>query len=333
MMADPKFRMQVLCHLLIILAAFIGCLFLDVRAAFLLLGTSLLLLLIQTLFQKRRMNTITRLCDEIDEILHGAEQFHFQQFQEGELSILSSEIHKMTIRLREQNHALKSEQLFMKESMEDISHQLRTPLTSMMLILGMMRKSDLSQRDRNAYLQELCELLTRMQWMIETLLNLSRLEAGAVTFQKSRISCRELIARAAEPLSIAIELKNIRLDVRIEGEPACMGDLPYCTEALENILKNCMEHTPEGGRITVTASENAIFTQILVQDTGAGIAQEDLPHIFERFYRSSDFAKKGYGIGLAFARKIITAQGGSLQVRNAEPHGAEFDLRMYRAEI
>ncbi len=331
MMADPKFRLQVILHLVITAAAFISCLFLDVRAAFVLLGTSLLLLLIQTIFQKRRMNTIAKLCDEIDEILHGAEQFHFQQFQEGELSILASDIHKMTIRLREQNHALRSEQLFMKESMEDISHQLRTPLTSMMLILGMMRKSDLPQRDRNAYLQELFELLTRMQWLIETLLNLSRLEAGAVTFQKNHITCRQLIERAAEPLSIAIELKDITLDVHIEGEPAFIGDLPYCTEALENILKNCMEHTPEGGRITVTASENAMFAQIIVQDSGAGISQEDLPHIFERFYRSSDFAKKGYGIGLAFAKKIITEQSGSLQVHNAEPHGAVFDLRMYKS--
>lgn len=330
MMADPKFRTQVILHLLITVAAWIGCLFLDIRAAFVLLGTSLLLLLIQTMFRKRRMNTLAKLCDEVDEILHGAEHFPFQQFQEGELSILSSDIHKMTIRLREQNHALENEQLFMKESMEDISHQLRTPLTSMMLILGMMRKPDLPQRERNAYLQELFELLTRMQWLIETLLNLSRLEAGAVTFQKKHITCRELIERAAEPLSIAIELKDITLDVHIEGDPAFSGDLPYCTEALENILKNCMEHTPEGGCITVTASENAMFTQIVVQDTGAGISQEDLPHIFERFYRSSDFAKKGYGIGLAFAKKIITEQGGSLQVHNAEPHGAVFDLRMYR---
>ncbi len=333
MMADPKFRMQVILHLLITLAACIGCLFLDVRAAALLLGTSLLLLLIQVLFQKRRTDTITRLCDEIDSILHGAEQFHFQQFQEGELSILSSEIHKMTIRLREQNHALQSEKRFLKEAMEDMSHQLRTPLTSMMLILGMMRKSDLSPKERNACLQELCELLTRMQWLIETLLNLSRLEAGAVAFQKETVSCKKLIAQALDPLSIAIELKGITVEVKMEDEPEFQGDLSYCTEALINILKNCMEHTPEGGTITVMASENEIYTQILVQDSGTGISQEDLPHIFERFYRASDFAKKGYGIGLAFARKAIIAQNGSLQVRNAVPHGAAFDLRMYKGIV
>lgn len=329
-MNAPSFRLQVVFHLLITLAAFAACLFFDLRAAFLLLGMSLLLLLSLCIFEKRRTDKLAALCDEIDKILHGAEQFRMLTFQEGELSILSSEIHKMTIRLREQNKALQREHLFLKESMEDLSHQLRTPLTSMMLILGMMRRSDLSQRERSAYLQELFELLTRMQWLIETLLSLSRLEAGAVTFQKCRILCRELIARAAEPLSIAIELKGITLDVQIQGEPAFVGDPSYCTEALENLLKNCMEHTPEGGTITVTAQENEFCTQILVRDTGAGISQEDLPHIFERFYRSSDFAKKGYGIGLAFAQKVIAAQNGSLQVRSAQPHGAEFDLRILR---
>lgn len=333
MFRNSEVRIQFLLHICITLAGCILCLFLSIPAALLLLLVSLLLLAVSWYFHARRFRKISRLCDEIDEILHGTEHVSFDQFCEGELSILSAEIHKMTIRLREQNAALQEEQQFMKESMEDISHQLRTPLTSMMLILGMMRDSALPRQQRMEYLQELYGLLARMQWLIETMLGLSRLEAGAVTFQTGTVPCRALISAALEPLSIALELKQIKVDVRIEGEPAFSGDMQFCTEALGNILKNCMEHTPENGMISIRAQENTIYTGLLITDSGNGIAKEDLPHIFERFYRSSEFAKNGYGIGLAFAQKVIAAQNGSLQVRNASPHGAEFDLRIYKTMV
>ncbi len=332
-MRSPESRVQLLLHLLLTLAVFIGCLFLSIPAAFLLLGFSLALLGITILFHRRRAQSLTKLCDEINEILRGAEHITFNTFQEGELSILTSEIQKMTIRLREQNTALHQEHEYLKEAMEDISHQLRTPLTSINLILGMMREPELGRRQRMEYLQELYGLVSRMQWQIETLLNLSRLEAGAVQFRQEQVFCRELIHAALEPIAVAIELKGIEVDIRLDGTPEFTGDMQYCTEALSNLLKNCMEHTPEGGRITIAAQENTIYTGIVITDTGSGIRQEDLPHIFERFYRSSEFAKNGYGIGLAFARKVITSQNGSLQVRNAAKGGAEFDLRIYKTVV
>lgn len=333
MLRDPDVRMQFLLHLLLTLAAFIACLFLSVPAAFILLLCSLLLLGMELCFHAKRMKSVTHLCDQVDEILHGAEHAAFSEFREGELSILASEIHKMTVRLREQNAKLSHEQQFMKEAMEDISHQLRTPLTSMMLVLGMMRDPELSPRQRMEYYQELYGLLTRMQWLIETMLTISRLEAGAVRFQTVTVPCRKLITAALEPLSIAMELKNIAVDITVLGDPHFQGDMQYCTEALGNLLKNCMEHTPQDGSISIKASENTIYTEILVTDSGNGIAEKDLPHIFERFYRSSEFAKNGYGIGLAFARNVIAAQNGSLQVRNAVPHGAQFEMRFYKTTV
>ncbi len=333
MLKNPEVRIQLILHIILTLAGFIGCLFLNVYAAFILLGVSALTIGISLCFHKGRYKKLSELCDEIDDILHGKEQFSFNGFNEGELGILTSEIHKMTITLREQNTALQNEQIFMKETMEDISHQLRTPLTSMILILGMLRKSELSNQQRMEYLHELYGLIDRMQWMIETLLGLSRLEAGAVTFRKSAVSCKRMIADAIEPISVAMELKNIKVNTEIEGDPRFYGDIQYCIEALLNILKNCMEHTPESGSITIKAYENGIYTGILITDSGEGISKETLPHIFERFYRSSEFSKSGYGIGLAFARKIVAAQNGSLQVRNAKPHGAQFDMRFYKTVV
>ena len=314
-------------------AGFVGCLFVNVTAALILLGTAAAVFLLQFSAQHSMNKEVAQLCDRIGEILRGAETVQLDSFDEGELSILASEIRKMTIRLREQNGKLREERQFMKEALEDISHQLRTPLTSMMLILGMLRKPDLPKQTRMEQVQELFSLLSRMQWLIETLLSLSRIEAGAVQFREETVDCAAMLRSAIEPLSIALELKDITVDVQIEGTPHYIGDLSYSIEAVGNLLKNCMEHTPEGGTITIAAQENPIYAGILITDSGAGIAQEDLPHIFERFYRSSDFAKKGFGIGLAFARKIVTGQHGSLQVRNAVPHGAQFDLRFYKTTV
>lgn len=322
----------VILHMLLTAAAIGGTLYFSVPAACIVFVFSLIVLLLHLRNQSRMRRGLVHLCEEIDKVLRNADHIVLEDFSEGEISLLSSEIRKMTIRLREQNAALKQEQQFMKESLEDISHQLRTPLTSMVLLVNMIGEPSKASQQRE-YLRELSSLLSHMQWLIETLLTLSRVEAGAVQFRKTSISCRELLAAAIEPISVALELKDITVNVNFKGDPVFEGDERYCTEALLNLLKNCMEHTPEGGTITIEAEENPICTMILVTDSGNGIAAKDLPHIFERFYRSSDFAKNGYGIGLAFARKVIAAQNGSIQVRNAEPHGAQFDLRFYKTIV
>ncbi len=272
------------------------------------------------------------LCDEMEKVLHGAEQISLTDFDEGALSTLTAQIRKMTVQLREHNIQLKKEHAFLKESLEDISHQLRTPLTSMLLLIDMMRDPSKKAQQRS-YLQELSNLTTHMQWLIETLLNLSRLDAGAAQFHPEDILFEKVLADALEPLSVALELKDIAVHVQIQGTPQLRADQHYITEAFINLLKNCMEHTPEGGSITVEAAENPVCTQVLIKDNGNGISEEDLPHIFERFYRNSEFAKKGYGIGLAFAQKILASQNGSIRVQNAVPHGAQFDIRFYKTVI
>ena len=326
-------RLQVILLSCIAAAALAVCFRIDPAAGYTALAAFVLSAGVLVFFAEHRRRQVRKLCDETARILHGAEQIDFDAFNEGSLSMLASEIRKMTVKLREQNSALQDDKGFLKESLEDISHQLRTPLTSMLLLLEMMRRPDLTREQRNQALQELFLLLARMQWLIETLLSLSRLEADAASMQRTEIQCSELINAALEPLSVAMDLKNIRTEIRTEGEPILTGDQPYLTEALGNIFKNCLEHTPEGGIITVTAAENAIYTGISITDSGSGIAKEDLPHIFERFYRGSDFAKNGYGIGLAYANKIVRKMNGTLSVRNASPHGAQFELRIYKTAV
>jgi signal transduction histidine kinase len=326
-MSDKKRR---LLHILLTAAASAVCLYFSIpcAAAAVLLSAALFVLYERMLAQRR--DHVMRLCDEIDSILRGEDRISFDEYKEGELSVLAAEIHKMTIRLREQNAALLREKQFSKEALEDISHQLRTPLTSVMMILGLMRAPELSESSRMSYLRDLYELVGRMKWLIETMLSLSRIEADAVRFSPETVSCRDLIRQSAEPVSVTAELKGVELRTEIEGEPAIFCDLHYTSEAVSNLLKNAVEHTPAGGSVTIAAGSNPMYTYIRISDTGAGIPEAELPHIFERFYRSPEYTSHGYGIGLAFAQKVISAQEGSLKAANRSPNGAEFTVRFYR---
>ena len=310
-----------------------GCAYFSIWSGLIVLGLSVFLIASAEIRQRRTEQQIHALCDEIDKVLRHDEAFSLERCREGMLGVLTEEISKMTIRLREQNAALIEDKQFLKESMEDISHQLRTPLTSAVLVLDMLLKPNLTRMQQMAHLQELNALMTRMQWQIETLLRISRMDAGAVMFRREEIPCRKLFRDALEPLQIPMELKEITLTEEISGEPVFSGDLQYCTEALGNILKNCMEHTPRGGTIRMETEENGIFTAIRITDSGNGIAEKDLPHIFERFYRGSEFSGNGYGIGLAFAKKVVREMDGTIKISNASPHGAQFEIRFYKSTV
>ena len=322
-----------LLHVLLTVLAAAVCLWFSIPCAAVVLVLSAALLVLYELEFRHRQKDVMKLCDDIDRILYSDDIISFDEYQEGELSVLSSEIHKMTIRLREQNAVLQREKHFSKEALEDISHQLRTPLTSVMMILGLMRSPELTEAERMEYLRDLYELLARMKWLIETMLSLSRIEADAVRFAQETVSCRELIDRSVDVVSVTAELKGVTIRKEIEGDPVFIGDLNYTSEAVVNLLKNAIEHTPQGGTVMITASGNPIYTNITITDTGEGIPEAELPHIFERFYRSSEYTKNGFGIGLAFAQKVITEQEGKLKASNRQPNGAMLDIRFYKTTI
>lgn len=326
-------KLRRIIHVSLTAAAAALCLPFSIVCAVIVTVFSAVLLVIYEVDLRMRNRNVMKLCDDIDRILRDNDTVSFDEYKEGELSVLSAEVHKMTIRLREQNTALLKEKQFAKEALEDISHQLRTPLTSVMMILGLMRSPKLSESERMEYIRELYELLARMKWLIETMLSLSRLEADAVKLARDEVSCRELIELSAETLSVTAELKGVEVRTDIEGEPFFTGDLHYTSEAVVNLLKNAIEHTPSGGTVTITAYGSSISANITIADTGNGIPENELPHIFERFYRSSEYTKNGYGIGLAFAKKVITEQNGSLKASKRKPCGALFSIKFYNSAI
>ena len=286
--------------------------------------------LISTCTRYRRIAALSR---EIDLILHGKEEIHLSDYAEGELAILQSEISKMTIQLREQAEQLMQDKVYLADSIADISHQIRTPLTSINLIVSFLSEPDLSEKRRSELIMELKKLLGRIDWLITTLLKMSKLDAGTAQLKHERVAVKTLLQKAAEPLAIPMDLRDQTLCIRINGEESYLGDFAWSVEAVGNILKNCMEHTPAGGKLTVSVTENALFTQIIIHDTGSGIAKEDLPYIFERFYKGKDSSDTSFGIGLALARMIITSQHGTIKAENHADGGACFTIRFYKGTV
>lgn len=278
-----------------------------------------------------RYRKLQKLSQDLGDLLVGGKPLPIREYDEGELSILANQIQKMTLRLTESAEAVKADKVYLADSLADISHQLRTPLTTMNLTTTMLRSPDLTAEKRMELTGELRSLLTRTDWLVETLLKLSKLDAGTVKLAKDPVSVRELISRASAPIAIPMDLRSQQLVVNC-GDGCFTGDLIWSAEALGNILKNCMEHTPEGGTITVTTRETPLYTQIEVEDTGCGFDAKDIPHLFERFYKGSNASANSYGIGLALARTVIASQNGTVQAMNGST-GAKFVIKFYKQVI
>ena len=277
-------------------------------------------------FTKARYKSLARISEQIDLVLHNAEHLYMGEADEGELSILHSEITKMMLRIREQNHALKKEKEHLSNSLADIAHQLKTPLTSANLILSLLTNSS-DENERKAFVRETEELLVRMDWLITSLLKLSRLDAGIVVFQKEQTEVKSLIRSALRPLLIPMELHGIALQINAPKEMMIQGDPGWLSEAILNILKNCMESAGENGKIELVCTDNPLFTEIIIHDNGPGFEKGDLTCLFDRFYRGKNQNAAGYGIGLALCKMIISRQGGTITAKNHPKGGAVFSIR------
>ncbi|WP_270501282.1 sensor histidine kinase [Clostridium butyricum] len=277
------------------------------------------------MFTKSRYKSIAKISDEIDLVLHNDDHLYITESNEGELSILQSEIRKMTLRIREQNDALKKEKEHLADSLADIAHQLRTPLTSVNLILSLLENSN-DENELKKFKREAEELLLQMDWLITSLLKISRLDAGIVVFKSEEIDVNKLISTALRPFLISIELHNIDLQIHVEKGIVIHGDSGWISEALQNIFKNCIESVGDNGRLQITCENNQLFTEIVIHDSGDGFKKEDLPYLFKRFYRGKNTDATGYGIGLALCRMIITRQGGTITAKNHMQGGAVFSI-------
>jgi signal transduction histidine kinase len=294
---------------------------------------SILLITVTVIFTYWRYGEIRKLSGYLRKISGGDFTLDVRDNKEGELSILKNDIYKVTLMLLEQSSGLQRDKSKLTEAISDISHQLKTPVTSMIVMADLLSHSGLSEEKRLEFTRNIRVQLERMEWLVSSLLKLSKIDAGSIQFKRNSIVVRDLIDKSIEPLLIPMDIKQQSLTINGEADVTYVGDFNWTSEALINILKNCVEHTPEGEKVTISFLENALFTQIRITDNGKGIAKKDLPYIFKRFYKGKNAGEDSVGIGLALAEKIITSQHGSIEVKSDLGKGAEFTIKFYKQVI
>ena len=280
---------------------------------------------------RRRYADIDALNSYLVRVLAGDEAPGTLDQEEGELSLLKTNIYKATSTLNYQKDLLSRDKLALSNAIADISHQLKTPLTSMIVMNDLLKTEDDDQK-RMEFLKTQSDQLDRMSWLIQTLLKLSRIDAGTITMKPEEIQAGLLVQKVVKAFEIQMELKNISCKKHI-SDISFNCDRNWTIEALQNIVKNCIEHMESGDSLSISTSDTNIYREITIEDTGCGIAAEDLPHIFERLYKGKNAGKDSVGIGLSLSKTIINSQHGDIIVESTEGVGTKFSVRFYKTII
>lgn len=270
------------------------------------------------------------------EVVEGKEDYHTEVYKQGSMGILYTNFYKMVTALRESQLKAGEEKEFLKETISDISHQLKTPLASLNVFIDLLYDDKLKdEAKKKEVLAEAKKQLSRMEWMVLAMLKLARIEAGAVQFDIKKCDAKNIVRTAIEGVNYLAEKRSQRMRLEIQGRVGESDDLEigilcdgeWLTEAIINLLKNASDYSGEGTTITVTLEEHELFTKLQVQDEGVGIPEEALPHIFKRFYRVDNSVNPGsVGIGLALSKSIVEGMKGKIKVKSEVGKGTCFTI-------
>lgn len=284
-----------------------------------------------TVYTAKRYKKLWQLNNYLSAVCAGNYDLSIGDNTEGELSILKNNLYKVIVLLNSQNDELKKEKTFLSDSMADISHQLKTPLTSMMVMSDLLL-NETDENKRKEFLSIITTQLDKTKWLITNLLKISKLDAGTTQFKKEDVSINDVLTQSLKPFSVTLDIKQIKVINTVENF-IFKGDSNWTCEAVENIIKNCIEHTDGGGTLTFYTQMTNIYNSLFIVDNGCGITKEDLPHIFERFYHGENSSSESVGIGLALAKTVLEKEKGDIIVSSKIGEGSKFEVRFYKAII
>ncbi len=331
-MKNKEFRnMIIISAVITILAAIPVAIFLGVPAGAAVFITGVLLTVLFIVYTKNRYKKIEKLNDYLVRVLAENDTDEILDQEEGELSILKTNIYKTTSTLKYQKELLSDDKKNLAAALADISHQLKTPLTSMMVMNDLL-VDEKDEDKRIEFLNTQSSQLDRMNWLIQTLLKLSKLDAGTIVLKREDIPATEIVEEAIKPFEIQFDLRNISFESDV-SPVNIRCDKNWTVEAIQNIIKNCIEHMENGGQLFVSLADTNIFTQLTIKDTGCGIAADDIPHIFERFYKGKNAGKDSVGIGLALSKSILEEEEAEINVESTEGVGTRFIIKFYKTLI
>ena len=290
--------------------------FMKIEVSIIFIGL-IILLLIFILYERNQDKEIDEITKYLEAINNKNYTLKIDENSEEELSILKNELYKVTVMLRENASNSLKDKINLKTALEDISHQLKTPLTSILIILdNLIDNPEMDYQTRVEFLHDLKRESIRIQSLIQSILKLSKFDSNTVQFIKQDIYLKQIVDEAIKNTESLADLKNIKINVEGNKKIKLNCDLLWQTEAVTNILKNCIEHSSENTQIDIKYNNNSVYSYITITDYGEGISKEDIPHIFERFYRGKNSANESIGIGLSLSKTIIESNNGIITVES-----------------
>lgn len=299
-----------------------------IKSTIIVIGICASFLIVFIIYLKSRDRQIEKIVKYIQEINNKNYLLKIDENTEDDLSRLRNELYKITVLLREQADISQKERNAISDAVSDISHQLKTPLTSISIMLDNINENpDMDEVTKKEFINEITRQIEWINWLVISLLKLSKLDAGTIILKEEEIFVKQLIENIIKNMAIPIEIKNIQIEIIGDEKVKLIGDYNWQLEALTNILKNSIEHTQENKKISISYEENSLYTKIVIKDEGIGIAKQDLPHIFERFYKGKNSSDSSIGIGLALAKKIIEKGNGYITCKSIENKGTTFEIK------
>lgn len=283
-------------------------------------------------YNRKKDQELSKITKYIEEINQKNYKLDIDDISEDELSILKNEIYKTTVMLKEvAEHSVKAKN-DLKESLSDISHQLKTPLTSILVILdNLIDDAEMEAEVRQDFIRDIKREISNINFLVQSLLKLSKLDSDTVVFLKEEVSVQKIVGAAVQNVSTLCDLKNVSVETEcVDGveKSVIVCDFRWQVEAVTNVLKNCVEHSPNDSKIRIQIEKNQVYASISIRDFGDGIDEEDQKHIFERFYKGKNASSDSMGIGLALAKAIIENDRGHISVWSGND-GTKFIIKYF----
>lgn len=287
---------------------------------------SVLFIICFCMYLRRRKKDIFELQDYMDKISRGNYELEINDNSEDELSSLKNSLYKIMVYMKEQADSARIKKVMLAQSVSDISHQLKTPLTSTQVLLDNLNDNpDMDYSTRKKFIYETLNQVNGMSWMIVSMLKLSRIDAGVVEFNNENISINKIIEEAVGNLEVIAEIKNVNIEKNIDNRNEdelnksdiyIKGDYNWNREALQNIIKNAIEHSNDKGTVKINITDNDVYTAVYITNRGEKLSDKQQKQIFERYYSEAKYEDNSMGIGLPLAKAVIEKQGGYISVES-----------------
>lgn len=295
-----------------------------------LLSSCILLITLYHSYNRRNDKEIEGIIQCIEDINHKNYDLHIEELSEDQLSILKNEIYKTTVMLKEQAENSLKDKKSVKDSIQDISHQLKTPLTSIHIMLdNIIDDPEMDTNTKDYFLNQIKKELLNINFLVQNILKLSKFESNTIQFIKDEVSLGDIVNDSVSNVAALCDLKEVDIEIKDECTGKIQCDYRWQVEAVTNILKNAVEYSKQSGKVIVKCTENNVYSQIEITDFGVGMNEKDVANLFKRFYKGKDASKDSIGIGLALSKAIIENDNGKIIVDSEKGKGTTFCIKYF----